>query len=241
MRLRPWLVAAGVLLAVAACLRLGFWQLSRLHDKQRLNAVVRRALEAPAVLLGDSALVPAGLDGRRLEARGVYDTTLHVLLTGRPYEGAAGVHLITPLRLAGGASVLVDRGWIPSADAVTARPEDYPEPGPRTVTGLAVPLERVTAGGPWRRTGGTSTTCWSVHELNLDSVQVHLPYALAPVLLLALPETPEAARSAPVRETPQAADESMHLSYAIQWFVFAAILLGGSLQLALRGRGAARP
>jgi cytochrome oxidase assembly protein ShyY1 len=42
--------------------------------------------------------------------------------------------------------------------------------------------------------------------------------------------------SAPIPEDYVVPDESMHLSYAIQWFGFAAIIGMGSLALALRSR-----
>src|SRR2546426_4158244 len=52
----------------------------------------------------------------RLVARGVYDYAHERLWHGRSYEGVPGVDLVTPLRLAGGAAVLVDRGWARSEE-----------------------------------------------------------------------------------------------------------------------------
>src|SRR2546422_7924965 len=47
----------------------------------------------------------------RLRARGIYDYAHERLWHGPSYEGIPGVDLITPLRLADGGAVLVDRGW----------------------------------------------------------------------------------------------------------------------------------
>src|SRR2546422_8332082 len=52
----------------------------------------------------------------RLRARGIYDYAHERLWHGPSYEGIPGVDLITPLRLADGGAVLVDRGWAPSPD-----------------------------------------------------------------------------------------------------------------------------
>ena len=40
----------------------------------------------------------------------------------------------------------------------------------------------------------------------------------------------------PLRGMPRMMDEFMHVSYATQWFLFAAILLGGSAALAWSNR-----
>jgi len=55
-------------------------------------------------------------------------------------------------------------------------------------------------------------------------------------VLHALPDSTAPAR--PARSWPQAPNEWMHLSYAIQWFLFATILVVGSLVLAARGNRA---
>jgi cytochrome oxidase assembly protein ShyY1 len=54
-------------------------------------------------------------------------------------------------------------------------------------------------------------------------------------MVRALPEAGRHAMGAPIPEPLEVADETMHLSYAIQWFGFAAIIAIGSLSLALRG------
>jgi len=44
------------------------------------------------------------------------------------YQGQAGLHVLAPLRLAGGARILVNRGWIPRnrRDPVTCGPGQMP-------------------------------------------------------------------------------------------------------------------
>ena len=131
--------------------------------------------------------------------------------------------------------MLVDRGWLPSGDAATARPQDYPEPGEREVIGMAISVVR-SMGGPAVRTfEADSVRLLSARRIDLDSLQRWIPYRLAPFALLQLPGPGVPSR--PVRVPPKHFDESMHVSYAVQWFLFAVILVVGSIALAWSRRG----
>lgn len=245
-------------LVAAVCVRLGFWQLSRLDEKQVLNTQLALALAAPprSVAAADS-LAAAGSDALRrgrFTARGRYDETRQFLLMGRARDGEPGVGVVTPLLQAdGGPALLVDRGWIPSSDAATAQPGRFPAPGERTVTGLAEPLARGGKGARrtrYFRVEIDSLEVWSTPRLDPDSVAARLPYRVRPWVLRALPDQAdslEVARAAltspfagPLRAAPRPYDEGMHGSYAGQWFAFAAITLIGSIVLVLRG-GRANP
>src|SRR5258706_40785 len=75
---------------------------------------------------------------RRLIARGVYDFAGELIGPGRSFDGTPGVALVTPLRLADGSSVFVDRGWVPSPDARHVDQTRYREPDSATVAGFGV-------------------------------------------------------------------------------------------------------
>lgn len=237
-------VAVGIVVA-AACVRLGIWQIARLHEKQALNARLRAALAAaPADLAAaDRALASGGADALRFgrwTVRGRFDETRQFLLMGRARNGEPGVEVITPLVPdsadvgARGLAVLVDRGWVPSADAATARPEQYPAPGAHAITALAEPIGRGGASG-YTRVDIDSLLVWSVTRLDADSVRARLPYPVRPYVLTALP-APGAAETLPVPAGVRFFDESMHRAYAGQWFSFAAISLIGMVVLARRRR-----
>lgn len=240
MRPRVVAIALVVVAAAAVCVRLGFWQLDRLHQKQELNRQQREALAMPPFVVTARGGFVDGLPARRVVVAGVYDERHQILLSARAHAGAPGVHVVTPMLLAGDSSaVLVDRGWLDSPDAATARPQDHPEPGPRRVVGLVTPLQRGRGGPPLRVLEADSVTVWSARWLDLDSLSGRVPYSLAGYGVRALPEA--GAPAEPVRDTPQPYDETMHASYAVQWFTFAAILLVGPLLLARsRRRGGPR-
>lgn len=242
-------VTLGIVVA-AVCVRLGIWQIARLHEKEALNARLRAALAAAPgdLAAADRALARGGADALRFgrwTARGRYDETRQFLLMGHARNGEPGVEVVTPLvpdSAAGGAAgsgasgpaVLVDRGWIPSVDAATAKPEQYPAPGPRAVTGLGEPLGRGGAAA-YTRVEIDSLAVWSVTRLDADSVAARLPYPVRPYVLTALPES-GAADVLPVPVGVRFFDESMHRGYAGQWFSFAAISLIGMFVLSRRRR-----
>jgi surfeit locus 1 family protein len=227
-------IALGVLLGAAVCVRLGVWQLSRWHEKQRLNTEIRAALQGPALPVGIDTAPPIGIAPNRVEAHGRFDESRQILIVNRPKDGSPGVEVVTPLLIGPREAILVDRGWLYAGDAATAAPQDYPEPGEHTVVGIAQPLIRGRKGVALRQIEGVSLALWSMRWLDPDSLATRLPYRLASFSIRQLPgpDVPER----PSRSVPTAYNEMMHLSYAIQWFLFAFILLGGSLLLAVRRR-----
>jgi len=235
MKPRSILVLVVVLVVSGACVRLGFWQISRWHEKQALNAALRSGLERAPLSLRTTALPLDSLRGRRVSVTGVLDETHHVLLSGRANNGSPGVNVVTPLVVGKGSSaVLVNRGWLYAPDAATARAQDYPEPGELDVVGIAEGLRRGSEGPPMRTLESDSTTLLSARWLDFDSLSLRLPYAIAPFVIRQLPGP--GVPDIPLRTPPRPLDESMHLSYAVQWFLFAAILLGGSAAVAWSGR-----
>ena len=218
---------AGLVIAVAlaaGCVRLGVWQLDRLQQRRTRNAQLRAARERPAVearagLTADSAA------SRRVYAAGRYDYAHQRLWRARTYEGVPGVALVTPLRLADGSAVFVDRGWAPSPDAAHVDEQAYREPDTADVLGLGFRAPRGRG------------------DVNPVALRDSLPYPVLPFILQQLPSSTGRYRPlAPglIRWPPPPLDDGPHLSYAIQWFCFALIILVGSAVLLGKSRGAGR-
>jgi surfeit locus 1 family protein len=237
---RGVLRALLVLGATATCVRLGVWQLSRLHEKHVLHEAQRAALAEPAIDV--SRALPASMPaaGRRVHVRGRWDRSLHILLSGRTHLGAAGVSLVTPVRLPSGEAVLVERGWLPAADARIAHPERFAD-STADVVGVALPPTRSARAPAWVRLESESAgvALWSARAVEADSAAARARGPLAPWVLRALPAGAKAYRPGaeppPIAEPYEVPDEAMHLSYALQWFAFAGIIAFGSLALAVRG------
>jgi surfeit locus 1 family protein len=234
MRWRSVLVGLVVLTIAATCVRLGFWQLSRWHEKQALNAATLAALTEPPVVLGAEWPSADALAGRRVEVRGRFDASRQVLLVNRVHAGAPGVHAVTPLRTGGGRVVLVDRGWLFAADGSNATPRLGADTSERVVIGIAEAVARRGKSPAWRARSTDSLALWTAVRLDPDSLAARFPYALASIVIRELPGP--GVPDEPRRSMPAALDTTMHLSYAVQWFLFATILLGGSLLLSVRRR-----
>jgi surfeit locus 1 family protein len=231
MKTPDWIAFAIVVLVASVCVRLGFWQVSRWHEKQALNAAMQAAARAPALEVGSEPPPLAAARQRALEMTGSFDERCQILLSGRAHDGAPGVEVVTPLVLAGGrAAILVNRGWIYAADAVNGRPQRFPEPGVRTVRGFVEELRHGAGGPPQRALERDSVTLWSARWLDADSLATRLPYAVADYVVRQSPAPGVAGM--PRRSLPRPYNELTHLSYAVQWFLFAGILLGGSAALA---------
>jgi surfeit locus 1 family protein len=240
-KVAPRGVAAALLALVVAgvCVRLGFWQLDRLEQRRERNAAVRAATRLPALLL-DSASVrmvadsPEAYLDRRVRVRGTYDPAREVVLRGRAREGLPGVHLVTPLRIEGSAAtVLVNRGWVPSPDGATVVDRGaYAEPGVQEVVGLLQAVPATTdRGQPAAPRGGGDTT---FRRLDWAVVRERAEGPLLPIYVQQLPDP--ARTRPPYRVSPPELSEGSHLSYAVQWFSFAAIAVIGLLVVALRAR-----
>jgi surfeit locus 1 family protein len=130
-------IAAGV--GIAVLLGLGSWQVERLHWKTALIAERRAAVVAPPVALRDDVGPIAPLAFHRVSVEGIFDHghELYVLATAQ--DGAAGFHVVTPLRRPGGSIVLIDRGFVPSSrrDGTTRAAGELQ--GHVTVTGVLRP------------------------------------------------------------------------------------------------------
>src|SRR5205809_2748441 len=210
------------LLVAAICVRLGVWQLDRLHERRQRNALLLAARARPPLEVDGSLPADSARD-RRLVARGVYDYAHERLWHGRSYEGVPGVDLITPLRLADGAAVLVDRGWAPSPDAYHVDQGAYREGDSADVFGLGMPAPRARG------------------DVDPARLQDSLPYRLLPFLIQQLP--PSTALDGPlppglIRWPAPELSDGPHLSYAVQWFSFAIIIVVGSVALLRKGRAA---
>jgi surfeit locus 1 family protein len=200
--------------AALVCLRLGIWQLSRLRERRAANAVASQAREAPPVQLDAQSTGNTSLIDRHVTATGRYDHAREILLRGRVYQGVPGVEVITPLVFQGGrTAVLVNRGFVPAPDAMTAELDSLRELGEVKVEGVALPVPSGD-GVPLERSGRTT---WG--RLDLDALSTRLPYTIAPVYVRQSPAS--SLGRFPRRLEPPSIDDGPHLNYAIQWFAFA--------------------
>jgi len=217
----------------ALCLRLGVWQLDRLATRRAANASALAQRAQPAI---DARTLHDSIGNRRVRATGTYDYDQEIILRGRGRSGVPGVEVVTPMRLAGSDSaILVLRGYVPSADAISYDIRIHREGDSTTVSGIAMAIPVDPAGArPAERNGATT---W--RRLDLATLRERLPYPLAPVYIIA--DSPATVSPAPLRSSATPLDDGPHLNYAIQWFGFATIAFGGAAAIWWKRRHPAEP
>jgi surfeit locus 1 family protein len=217
-------------LAALLFVRLGFWQLARLHEKvQRNVAIAAHQREAP-VQFASLPRDTAAARYRRASLTGVFDFGHELVLSSRTYQGSPGAELVTPMRVPGSdTAVLVNRGWVYSPDGASVDRPRWRERDSATVVGY------VEQYAPDAATATAARDPWIVRRVSRREAASRIPYPLAPYYLV---QTGDTATSHPVRREMPVLDEGPHLSYAIQWFAFAVFALAGALFVIWRERHA---
>lgn len=223
---RRGLLVPGV--ATAACVALfaslGLWQLRRLDWKEALIARIETRAAAPAVPLPPPAawrdLAPDDYAFRRVTARGAFAGRDALVFAGAVSldRGPAqpGYSVLTPFRLADGATVLVDRGFTPIETAEAGAHAPPPAGEVELVARMRPPGRRglfTPADEPARLRFFTTDAAAIAPALGLAEAA---PFTLDAEAL------PGAAAGWPRPIARVETPPNNHLSYALTWFGLAA-------------------
>lgn len=233
---RPRSILFFGLCVVAALVfvRLGFWQVSRLRERRATNARAIAARALPPVRLDDpveaARAATEGLHNRQVQVTGRYDAAAELVIRGQSEGGVPGVRLITPLKpLRGDTVILIQRGFVTTADARTIDPAPLAEQGVQLVRGIAIALPDSAQGDPSVENGRLT---W--RRVDLHALRQRLPYPLASFMVLQTPDS--SLPKLPRRDQAPTLDDGPHLSYAVQWFSFAITALVVGALVGLRRR-----
>jgi surfeit locus 1 family protein len=219
------------IIAIAVMARLGIWQLDRLEQRKAFNARVETQLEQPILdLTADN--IPNGLENmeyRSVIVKGNFEPAHQVVLRNQAWESRLGVHLLTPLRIENGENmVLIDRGWIPFEDFTNGELAKFDERREVVVEGM------VRRSQSKAEIGGRTDILPALDEepllawnlVNVEGIAAQTPYSFLPVYIQQAPDPQWT--DLPYRALPDLElTEGPHLGYAIQWFIFGAILAVG--------------
>ena len=214
-------VAVAVLVVVF--LELSQWQLRRLDQRRAANAVITENADAAPRPVADLADVgrplPADRQWHPVTARGRYDVDRQLLVRYRYLGGEPGFHVLTPLVTDAGPALLVDRGWLPSGGS--AAEPDVPAP-PKGRVAVTARLRVGESGDPRQVRPETG----QVRFINVETIAASLPYPVYGGYAELVDAEPPPGDS-PILVPPPELDEGPHLSYAVQWVLFAVIAVGG--------------
>lgn len=227
--LLQWLgIAVAVAVIVVLCITAGRWQWSRYQNKDAVITTIDNNYSADPVPLNDIVSSPQQtLDDSAVwtpvTVTGHYVPEATALLRNRPINSTPSVHVLVPFETVDGNILLINRGWVPyDVDAV--RPSSIPSPPPGDIT-VTVHL---------RQSEAPSTRDAPVGQVQAitvsDALDAGAAYgglndwpnspAFANIYGALTDETPAPSEPINALPAPDTAPGS-HLSYALQWWVFA--------------------
>ncbi len=189
---------------ITICLALGAWQVKRLAWKNELIATL--SSNSNYTPIAQFQRTPKELT--KVSIVGQFLHEFETRIVPRTYEGRSGAHLLTPLLLPNGESVLVNRGWIPEGSNDIYRPNDVVK-----INGV-VRLSGKT--GFWTPDNDPIKQQW----FYVDLEKMGLPGKTKPFYV-------QMSADAVVDTYPKPVDVPLtnnHLQYAITWFVLAFLL-----------------
>ena len=226
-----WLGALTLAVTAAvAMVFLGVWQLNRYSERSATNDRIDAAASDAAVPLSGVLSAPAaagragpapshGLALTKVTVTGRYDPAHEIQARGRTVDSDVGFEILTPLVLADGTAVLVDRGWIPPAGDALAAPVVPAAPsGQVTVIGQ-VHLSESHPTPVTHRDGRLDT-----RRISVPRLAAQMPYPVYGAYLLLTQQTPAADpafRPIPIDHE----DAWQNAGYTVQWWLFAAMAL----------------
>ena len=215
-------IALAVVFAIA-CAFLSNWQFTRNQERSGQLALVAENYDAVPVPLAE--LLPAGGDfspgdeWHPVTLTGTYLTDEQLLVRNRPHGGTSAFEVLVPFRLDDGRVLLVDRGWVPPG-------QDQPVPDaiPAPPSGEATVVVRLRPGEPLP-SSGRSAPEGQVPTINLgliaDTISPTAREAFERSAYGVMVSEDAAPATAPSALEAPSEDPGPHLSYAIQWILFA--------------------
>lgn len=229
-------------LVVGLLLGLSAWQWRRLAWKEALIERVESRSHGEPVSLPPRRDWPSmrvrDYEFTRVRAAGRYDLEREALIFSKPPQGAGlepGYLVLTPLLLAEGGTVLVDRGFIPLSKRATDARKREPA-GAIIVTGV---LRGPQSRNPFTPGDTPEAGVWYTS----DAANIAAVLGISDAAPFTIESDPSTAPQGAVDDLPRpyGGDVELinnHLSYALTWLLLAAAALGG---FAFYARGRLRP
>ncbi|RSS80878.1 SURF1 family protein [Streptomyces sp. WAC06614] len=222
---RQWVcLTLLALVLIPVMIKLGFWQYHRHEHRVANNRLIAESLAARPVpvteLTSAGHIVPRSDYWRTVTATGTFDTAHEVVVRMRTNaDDRVGFHVITPLLLADGRAVLVNRGWVAGGDD----PQDYP-PVPAAPTGEVTVTGRLKADETSGSSGIKDRSGLPDRQVMLINSEQQARALGRPVLggyLELTDPVPPDRKPEPVG-APDHDSIGPHMAYAVQWWLFAA-------------------
>jgi surfeit locus 1 family protein len=239
---RPKWIAGHVLavVGIAVFTLAGLWQLDRLGERREQNdLIIARSQGAPTQLPIPTTVAadPTAFEWLLVEFDAEWRTGDEVLLRGRSLQGAPGNDLLTPA-VFGGTTIIVNRGWVPLD--LGGPPVGAADPTTSAVTIRGV-LRTTQERGSFGPVDPPTGRLDEVARVDVGRLAEQIEGPVYPMWVQLLDQQPPQADLPRSRPLPELG-EGPHLSYAVQWFIFAGIVVVGyPILLRSTARPARRP
>ncbi len=208
------------LLAVFALLlftRLGFWQLQRAEEKKEMLATHHELAKQAPMLWQPGNGRPAQY--QQIKVQGHF-LSRPLLLDNQHYQHQFGYHVISPLILANGNVLLVDRGWLAGDVTRQTLPKIDQPVGLMNVVGSAYyPSAKILSLGPMIEKEQADLVV--IEVINTQLISQFLHKSVYPFIMrLGRYETGGYVREWAIVSMPP----QRHYAYALQWFAMAFVI-----------------
>ena len=203
------------LVSIAIFVSLGFWQVSRLHEKEAHVAQMTEHMTQKPVALEE--LLKSGepmekLDYYSVIISGSLMPEKSLKLSAQAHEGKLGYHLIVPLQLSQGSVILVDLGWVNQKHTIDL----HSQSGVIQIQGYIKKALK-----PNRFTPDNDFKTGEIFSIEPQELAKHLEInTLLPFYVVA---TQTISNPDLVANTGEVVVQNYHLSYALTWFSLAVV------------------
>lgn len=217
---KPWIRWTGWFLVACtfalACVGLASWQLERRSEAvSKIERVAKNYdlekvfFEEVSSIAGDSVVA---YDWRKVELSGNYLVDDTLLVRNRAIAGQPGFVQLVPFLLETGEVVVVERGWIPADSDLNPSNTFLPSESLKTL------VARVRMG---ETIPNRDSPNGQVTSINLTEIEKLINLDVEQDLYLRMVTESPAESSYPQPLSRPVLDEGNHLSYAVQWIIFA--------------------
>lgn len=220
-----WLsyLALTVVFAIVASV-FGLWQWDRRTQAVAAITVLDTNWASEPINLeewsGLEGTFPRAEEWKPVLVEGEYLASDQILARTRPRTGQVGFEVLVPFQTLTGPIVLVNRGWVPTGET-----QDFPDFLPTPPSGVVNVVGRLKPSEPLLLRRGAPPG--QVPSIYLDGIAELYAYPLETEFFVLVASESPAPSQAPLPALKPQLDEGPHLSYTLQWFVFAALAFIG--------------
>lgn len=213
--LRPRWIILTFLLAILIYLfiELSGWQFDRYHQRIDRNKDFVTAVAGVPIPIENVSQLNNLKQWGKVSLSGQYLDAESKLVRKRYLKNSLGFWVLTPFQLANKEIILVNRGWIPSANSSTSELAIPSSPTQQVlIEGYLRPMEKFKA-------NPTDLPSNQINDINIEKFQGNI----YPNYYIQVGKSNPAEKDIGIIYLPEVSN-GPHLSYAIQWILFALLL-----------------